>query len=229
MRRDLGTGPWIAAGHSPVPPRMRSLVAEVLGVDEDQLTTETSLCDDLAADSLDLAELVLALEREFAVSLPETIFDGARTYGELVETITDLMLGPDDPVARARTDLVVKASIVSPAGLTALLYGGVFTAYAAEELFASAVRSGPGTYLELTVPRSATDATLAALRRRFAELVQRGIEVDVRREGPAGHRSVPPVPRNRPRTRRRFPNDVPGWSAWSGPTGWLGRRRFEWG
>mgnify|MGYP001765557038 CR=1 FL=1 len=45
--------------------RVKQIVAEQLGVDEDQVTTEASFMDDLGADSLDTVELVMALEEEF--------------------------------------------------------------------------------------------------------------------------------------------------------------------
>jgi hypothetical protein len=89
-------------------------------------------------------------------------------------------------------DLQVKISIVSPHGISVLTYGGAFTAYAAEEMCEGALRSGPGTYLEVTVPRAATDASLAQLRGRFAGLARHRIDVDVHREAPAGPHTVPP-------------------------------------
>ena len=46
--------------------RVKQIVAEQLGVDEDQVTNEASFMEDLGADSLDTVELVMALEEEFA-------------------------------------------------------------------------------------------------------------------------------------------------------------------
>src|SRR4030095_10899173 len=68
-----------------VEPRVRRLVAEHLGVAEEELSPELSLVDDLAADSLDFAELALAVEEELDLAVPEDVLDGVRTYGELVE------------------------------------------------------------------------------------------------------------------------------------------------
>ena len=67
-----------------VEPRVRRLAAEHLGVGVDELGSDVSLRDDLAADSLDLAELAVALEREFAIVVPEGVLDEVRTYGDLV-------------------------------------------------------------------------------------------------------------------------------------------------
>src|SRR5262245_19304675 len=61
-RLAVAQGPRSAAG---VEPRVRWLVAEQLGVGVDELAPEVSLTDDLAADSLDLAELVVVVEVEF--------------------------------------------------------------------------------------------------------------------------------------------------------------------
>src|SRR5262245_36397980 len=73
-----------------VEPRVRRLVAEHLGVTEDELSPELSLVDDLAADSLDFAELRLAVEEELDLNVPEDILDGVRTYGDLVEAAIGL-------------------------------------------------------------------------------------------------------------------------------------------
>ena len=67
-----------------VEPHVRRLVAEHLGVGVEELVSEVSLRDDLAADSLDLVELALALEGEFAIVVPERILDEVRTFGDLV-------------------------------------------------------------------------------------------------------------------------------------------------
>jgi acyl carrier protein len=67
-----------------VEPHVRRLVAEHLGVGEEALVRDISLRDDLAADSLDLVELAMALEGEFAILVPERILDAVRTYGDLV-------------------------------------------------------------------------------------------------------------------------------------------------
>src|SRR5438094_476034 len=74
-------------------PRIRRLVADYLGVSLDVLTPEVSLTDDLAADSLDLVELALALEGEFGIEVPERTIDEVRTYGDLVATAAALTQG----------------------------------------------------------------------------------------------------------------------------------------
>jgi len=51
--------------------RVKKIVIEQLGVDEDQVTPEASFTDDLGADSLDQVELVMALEQEFGLEIPD--------------------------------------------------------------------------------------------------------------------------------------------------------------
>ncbi|MCP3938263.1 MAG: acyl carrier protein [Actinomycetia bacterium] len=56
--------------------RFKKCAIEVLGVEGDQVTMEASFADDLDADSLDLVELVMALEEEFDISVDEEELDG---------------------------------------------------------------------------------------------------------------------------------------------------------
>jgi acyl carrier protein len=72
--------------------RLRCLVADHLGVDAQELGSRVSLREDLAADSLDLLELALVLEREFAISVPDRVLDGVLSYGDLVDTTIDLVV-----------------------------------------------------------------------------------------------------------------------------------------
>ena len=65
--------------------RIKQIVAEQLGVDEDQVTNEASFMDDLGADSLDTVELVMALEEEFETEIPD----------EEAEKITTVQLAID--------------------------------------------------------------------------------------------------------------------------------------
>jgi len=61
--------------------RFKKCAVEVLDVDADQITREASFADDLDADSLDLVELVMALEEEFDVSVEEEELEGIETVG----------------------------------------------------------------------------------------------------------------------------------------------------
>src|SRR5438067_133227 len=65
-------------------PRVRCLVADTLGVGIDELAPDVSLTDELAADSLDLAELAARLEAELGLVVPDRVVERLRTYGDLV-------------------------------------------------------------------------------------------------------------------------------------------------
>ncbi len=56
---------------SSVQERVQKIIAEQLSVSEDQVTAEASFVDDLGADSLDTVELVMALEEEFEIDIPD--------------------------------------------------------------------------------------------------------------------------------------------------------------
>ena len=71
--------------------RIRAVVAVSLGAELDELTPDVSLTDDLAADSLDVLEVGIALEREFAISLPAHELGGVRTFGELLAATMPLV------------------------------------------------------------------------------------------------------------------------------------------
>lgn len=56
---------------SSIPEKVKGIIVEQLGVDEDQVTEDASFVDDLGADSLDQVELVMALEEEFGIEIPD--------------------------------------------------------------------------------------------------------------------------------------------------------------
>ena len=62
--------------------RLRKLVAEQLGVEEDRIVTEASFIDDLEADSLDLVELIMSLEEEFDIEISDEEAEKLTTVGE---------------------------------------------------------------------------------------------------------------------------------------------------
>ena len=67
--------------------RIKQIVAEQLGVDEDQVTSEASFMDDLGADSLDTVELVMALEEEFDIEISDEDAEKIQTVGQAVTYI----------------------------------------------------------------------------------------------------------------------------------------------
>ena len=67
--------------------RVIDIVAEQLGVDKDKITGETSFVNDLGADSLDTVELVMELEEEFDINIPDDAAEKIQTVGQAVAFI----------------------------------------------------------------------------------------------------------------------------------------------
>jgi len=67
--------------------RFKKCAVEVLAVEDDKITKEASFADDLDADSLDLVELVMALEEEFDVAVDEEELEGLDTVGKAYDLI----------------------------------------------------------------------------------------------------------------------------------------------
>jgi acyl carrier protein len=176
-------------------PRIRRLVADYLGVNPEELTPEVSLTDDLAADSLDLVELALALEGEFGIEVPERTIDEVRTYGDLVETATALTRGRQTREALLASAPSTICSRVVGASVDGarLERAGELTPYAAEEIVDDALRAGRGARLEVTVPAVTTDAGLAWVRDQFSWLTGRGVHVTVDRDRPLDAGQRPPA------------------------------------
>jgi len=68
--------------------RFQKCAVEVLSVEADKVTKEANFADDLDADSLDLVELVMALEEEFDVSVDEAELEGVVTVGGAYDLVT---------------------------------------------------------------------------------------------------------------------------------------------
>ncbi|MBO8129437.1 MAG: acyl carrier protein [Peptococcaceae bacterium] len=69
--------------------KVKSIIVEQLGVEEDEVTKEASFVDDLGADSLDLVELVMAFEEAFNMQIPDEEAEKIRTVGDAIEYIQD--------------------------------------------------------------------------------------------------------------------------------------------
>jgi acyl carrier protein len=67
--------------------RVIDIVAEQLGVDKEKITPETHFINDLGADSLDTVELVMELEEEFDISIPDDAAEKIQTVGQAIEFI----------------------------------------------------------------------------------------------------------------------------------------------
>lgn len=67
--------------------KVREIVVDQLGVEEDDVTMEASFIDDLGADSLDIVELIMALEEEFDLEIPDEEAERITTVGDVVDYI----------------------------------------------------------------------------------------------------------------------------------------------
>ena len=68
--------------------RFKKCAVEILSVDADKITRDASFGDDLDADSLDLVELVMALEEEFEVEVGEEELEGIETVGQAFDLVS---------------------------------------------------------------------------------------------------------------------------------------------
>lgn len=71
--------------------RVRDIVSEQMSISPDKITAETSFINDLGADSLDTVELVMELEDEFGLTIPEEDSEKIQTVGEAVKYIEEHM------------------------------------------------------------------------------------------------------------------------------------------
>lgn len=67
--------------------KVKEIIVEQLGVEADEVTMEASFIDDLGADSLDIVELIMALEEEFDMEIPDEEAEKISTVGDVVEYI----------------------------------------------------------------------------------------------------------------------------------------------
>jgi len=69
--------------------RIKKIIAEQLGVDEAEISPESHFIDDLGADSLDTVELVMALEEEFGIEIPDEDAEKIQTVGDVAKYIDE--------------------------------------------------------------------------------------------------------------------------------------------
>ena len=69
--------------------KVKKLIAAQLDVEEDVITEAASITDDLGADSLDVVDIVMSIEDEFSVEIPEDQVENIKTVGDIVKYIED--------------------------------------------------------------------------------------------------------------------------------------------
>ena len=69
--------------------KVAAILAEQLDAEEESITLETNLVDDLGADSLDVVDLVMTLEDEFDMEIPDDDIENVRTVGDIVKYLEE--------------------------------------------------------------------------------------------------------------------------------------------
>ena len=67
--------------------KLKNIIAEVLNVDADEITMDTTFVDDLGADSLDVFQIIMGIEEEFDIEIPNEDAEKIVTVGDAVEQI----------------------------------------------------------------------------------------------------------------------------------------------
>ncbi len=69
--------------------KVRAIIAEQLGINEDQVKAESSFIEDLGADSLDIVELVMAMEEEFEIEIPDEEAENIKTVQDALDYVSE--------------------------------------------------------------------------------------------------------------------------------------------
>ena len=71
--------------------KVKAILSSQFDVDEDSITADTNIIDDLGADSLDVVDMLMSLEDEFDIEIPDEEIERIRTVGEVVSYIEENM------------------------------------------------------------------------------------------------------------------------------------------
>lgn len=71
--------------------KIRALISDQLDIDEDKITMESAVIEDLGADSLDIVDLIMGLEEEFNVEIPDETVEDIKTVGDIVHYLEENM------------------------------------------------------------------------------------------------------------------------------------------
>lgn len=77
-----------AGGAMSVNPKVKEIIVEQLGVDPEKVKPEASFIDDLGADSLDIVELVMAMEEEFDIEIPDEEAEKLKTVNDVASYLS---------------------------------------------------------------------------------------------------------------------------------------------
>ena len=70
--------------------KIQSIIAEVLNVEKEKITMDTAFVDDLNADSIDIVQIIMSIEEEFGITIPDDASDKIVTVGDAVEQIKNV-------------------------------------------------------------------------------------------------------------------------------------------
>ena len=71
--------------------KVREIICDQLDLEEDKVTMDSAIIDDLGADSLDVVDLVMSFEEEFDIEIPDEMIEDIKTVGDVVKCIEDHM------------------------------------------------------------------------------------------------------------------------------------------
>ncbi len=71
--------------------KLKKIIVEVLNVDKDEITEDTTFIDDLGADSLDIFQIIMGIEEEFDIEIPTEEAEKISTVGDAVEQIKNAL------------------------------------------------------------------------------------------------------------------------------------------
>jgi len=74
---------------SDIASRVKAIIIDKLGVDENEVTFEASFTNDLGSDSLDTVELIMEFEKEFDIQIPDDQAENIQTVGQAIDFITE--------------------------------------------------------------------------------------------------------------------------------------------
>lgn len=69
--------------------KVKDIIVDQLDVDEDKITMDSSITEDLGADSLDVVDLIMSLEEEFDIKIPDEEVENVKTVGDIVKFIEE--------------------------------------------------------------------------------------------------------------------------------------------
>jgi len=82
--------------------KVKKILIDKLGVDESEITMESSFINDLGADSLDTVELIMELEKEFDISIPDEEAERLQTVGQVVTYLSGLNISAMNYISRRK-------------------------------------------------------------------------------------------------------------------------------